>query len=56
MTTERVRRLLAELPDGNSEVYFHPATSRDPVLQRLMPDYQHDAEFVTLLDRSLVAT
>ena len=26
MTTERVGRLLAVLPDGASEIYFHPAT------------------------------
>ena len=29
MTKERVRRLLAELPEGESEVYFHPAVARD---------------------------
>jgi hopanoid biosynthesis associated protein HpnK len=53
MTRDRVRRLLDELPDGDSEIYFHPATERDPVLRRLMPDYEHTAEFATLLDRSL---
>jgi chitin disaccharide deacetylase len=41
------------LPDGLSEIYFHPATERDEVLTRLMPDYEHLAEFSTLLDRSL---
>ena len=25
MTPERVRRLIAELPEGESEIYFHPA-------------------------------
>ena len=54
MTSERVRRLLAVLPDGVSEIYFHPATERDPVLTRLMPDYEHEAELATLLDRSLL--
>ena len=54
MTRERVRRLLEALPDGTSEIYFHPATQRDATLRRLMPDYEHAAEFETLLDRSLL--
>ena len=49
MTTDRIRRLIAELPDGDSEIYFHPAASRDASLQRLMPDYEHVAELATLL-------
>ena len=50
MTGERVRRLLDELPDGESEVYFHPAVTRDTTLRRLMPDYEHEAELAALLD------
>ncbi len=50
MTSERIRRLLANLPDGHSEIYFHPATRQDALLQRLMPDYQHEAELEALLD------
>ena len=53
MTADRLRRLLAELPDGSSEIYFHPATAHDAVLQRLMPDYEHAAELAALLDRTL---
>ena len=54
MTTDRVRRLLATLPDGVSEIYFHPAlgqaaTGRDATLRRLMPDYEHEAELAALL-------
>ncbi len=49
MTTDRVRRLLGALPDGVSEIYFHPATERDAVLRRLMPDYEHEAELQALL-------
>jgi len=56
MTAERVQRLLAELPPGDSEIYFHPATRRDPVLDRLMPDYQHEAELAALLDPALAAS
>ncbi len=50
MTADRVKRLLAALPDGDSEIYFHPAARRDDVLDRLMPDYQHEAELRALLD------
>ncbi len=53
MTTDRVHRLLQELPGGISEIYFHPATGRDPALDRLMPDYEHAAELATLLDPSV---
>lgn len=49
MTEGRLRRLIAELPAGENEIYFHPATARDPVLRRLMPDYEHEAEFAALL-------
>jgi hopanoid biosynthesis associated protein HpnK len=50
MTVPRVRRLLANLPAGDSEIYFHPAARRDAVARRLMPDYEHEAELATLLD------
>ncbi len=53
MTVERVRRLLAELPEGSSEIYFHPATVRDATMQRLMPAYEHEVELAALLDPSL---
>lgn len=49
MTEDRVRRLLANLPDGDSEIYFHPGASRDATLDRLMPHYEHEAELATLL-------
>ena len=49
MTPERVRRLLAALPEGDSEIYFHPAVRQDAELRRLMPDYEHRAELEALL-------
>jgi hypothetical protein len=49
MTQERLRGLLAELPDGDTEIYFHPAVARDATLRRLMPDYQHEVELAALL-------
>jgi hypothetical protein len=54
MTADRVRSLLPHLPrKGLSEIYFHPATERDAVLSRLMPDYEHEAELEALLDEGL---
>jgi hopanoid biosynthesis associated protein HpnK len=49
MTADRVHRLLENLPDGDSEIYFHPAVVRDAALTRLMPDYEHEAELAALL-------
>jgi hopanoid biosynthesis associated protein HpnK len=49
MTTARIRHVLRHLPDGDSEIYFHPAARRDAVLDRLMPDYEHEAELAALL-------
>ena len=50
MTAARLHRLLEALPDGSSEIYFHPAVRRDALLCRLMPDYEHEAELDALLD------
>ena len=49
MTRDRVQRLLANLPSGDSEIYLHPATERDATLRRLMPEYEHEAELAALL-------
>ncbi len=50
MTAPRLRKLAANLPDGLSEIYLHPATHRDGLLQLLMPGYDHEAEFAALID------
>jgi len=50
MTASRVRLLLERLPEGVTEMYFHPAVSRDEVLRRLMPDYEQAAEFAALME------
>jgi len=50
MTESRIRNLLANLPPGSSEIYFHPATRRDAALTSLMPGYEHEAELQTLLN------
>lgn len=50
MTRDRLIALAPSLPDGLSEIYFHPATRQDGQLPELMPDYQHEAELQALLD------
>lgn len=49
MNEGTVLRLLNELPDGTTEMYFHAATRRCPEIDRDMPDYQHEAEFAALV-------
>jgi hopanoid biosynthesis associated protein HpnK len=49
MIEERILRLLPHLPDGVSEIYFHPATERTAPLVAAMPFYRHPEELATLL-------
>src|SRR5207248_5310359 len=49
MTEARVMRLLPHVPDGVSEVYFHPAVAATGALACTMPDYRHDEEFAGLV-------
>jgi hypothetical protein len=49
MTEARVLTLLDHLPDGLTELYFHPAARRDARLDALMPSYEHEAELAALL-------
>jgi hopanoid biosynthesis associated protein HpnK len=53
MTANRIRQLLSNLPEGDTEIYFHPAAYRDAALARLMPTYEHEAELATLLDTNV---
>ena len=53
MTPARTQRLLRSLRPGLTEMYFHPAAQRDAALQRLMPDYEHAAEYAALLQARL---
>ena len=48
-------RLLHCLPDGVSEIYFHPATARTAELVRRMPDYRHEEELAALLSPAVRA-
>lgn len=55
MTAARFVRLAPLLPPGLSEIYLHPATHRDGLLTRLMPDYEHEAELAALVDPAVAA-
>jgi hopanoid biosynthesis associated protein HpnK len=49
MVEERILRLIAHLPEGVSEIYFHPAIESDPSHVATMPGYRHAEEFATLI-------
>ncbi len=49
MTEERVLALLARLPDGESDLNFHPALRADDLLRAELPGYAHMAELAALL-------
>lgn len=53
MTEARVLSLLPHMPDGVSEIYFHPAASRSGALIRAMPEYRHAEEFAALVSRAV---
>jgi hopanoid biosynthesis associated protein HpnK len=54
MTAERVQRFLKYLPDGVTEIYFHPATRRCLEIDRTMPEYLHEEEYKALTSSRLM--
>jgi len=48
MEEGRVRRILGGLPDGVTEIYFHPATRSCAELERDMPGYRNEDELRAL--------
>jgi hopanoid biosynthesis associated protein HpnK len=55
MVPALVQRLVDTLPDGLTELYFHPATGQDDMLRRHMPTYEHTAELQALLTTQVPA-
>jgi hopanoid biosynthesis associated protein HpnK len=53
MTETRLLGLLPHLPDGVSEIYFHPAAERSAALAAAMPKYRHTEELAALLSPAL---
>jgi hopanoid biosynthesis associated protein HpnK len=54
MTTDLVLRFLGFLPEGVTEIYFHPAKRRCPQIDNTMPDYRHEEEFDALVSARLL--
>jgi hopanoid biosynthesis associated protein HpnK len=48
MTADLLLQFLQYLPDGVTEIYFHPATRRCPETDITMPTYHHVEEFEAL--------
>ena len=55
MTEARVLSLIARLPPGVSELYFHPAVGRDARIAVLMPGYDHEGELAALVSPAVRA-
>ena len=55
MTSDRLLRLAPRLPEGVSEIYFHPAKRRCGLLDRLMPAYAHEEELAALCNPAVRA-
>jgi hopanoid biosynthesis associated protein HpnK len=55
MVEERILRLLPYLPDGVSEMYFHPATEAAPALGKAMPGYRPMEELAALTSAAVKA-
>jgi chitin disaccharide deacetylase len=53
MTLDRVLRIISNLPDGVTELGFHPATRRAVEIDHTMPNYRHEEEFLALTNESL---
>jgi hypothetical protein len=49
MVEARLLGLIPHLPDGVSEIYFHPATESTPSLVAATPSYRHLEELAALL-------
>jgi chitin disaccharide deacetylase len=54
LTTDLVRNIFSNLPDGVTEFCFHPATRRCPEIDRTMPNYHHEDELLALTSKSLL--
>lgn len=55
MDEETVLRMLAALPPGNSEIYFHPGTRSGVEIAATMRGYQHQRELEALLSPRVAA-
>jgi hopanoid biosynthesis associated protein HpnK len=56
MTLDLVQHFIMNLPEGVTEIYFHPSKRRCPEIDRDMPNYRHEEEFEALTSKSLLET
>jgi predicted glycoside hydrolase/deacetylase ChbG (UPF0249 family) len=54
MTLDLVLRLVRHLPDGATELCFHPAVSRCAEIDSTMPGYRHEDELRALTSEALM--
>jgi hopanoid biosynthesis associated protein HpnK len=54
MTSDLVLRIIKNLPEGVSELCFHPATRRSKEIDHTMPNYRHEEEFLALTSESML--
>jgi hypothetical protein len=54
MTGDLIIRIIEHLPEGITELCFHPATRRCAEIDQTMPFYRHEDEFRALTNKSLV--
>ena len=55
MTEERILDLLSHLPEGVSEVYFHPATRRWQGQEPAVVGYQYEQKLAALTTTAVAA-
>ena len=53
MTADLVLRILGRLPEGVTEIYFHPSMHRCLEIDHTMPNYRHEEEFDALVNEHL---
>jgi hopanoid biosynthesis associated protein HpnK len=56
MTEDLASRFVSGLPEGITEICFHPATRRSAEIDRTMPRYRHEDEFRGLIGPRLKGT
>ncbi len=54
MTPDLALRYVSNLPEGVTELCFHPATRRCAEIDHTMPDYRHEDEFKALTSAALL--
>ena len=54
MTRNLILRIMENLPDGITEICFHPAMRRSKEIDQSMPGYRHVDEFLALTDEAVL--